>query len=108
MDTKLKEMINETAKMMAKTAQAPDSTTATPGNSYTITAPSPVQIQYGWKCPVCGAVMSPITTTCVNCHGNGVYPYVYPYPWTIQPNWINPVVTCETPQVTLQNTTTNI
>ena len=32
-----------------------DSTTST-SKSYTINSPT---IQYGWKCPVCGAVMAP-------------------------------------------------
>ena len=26
----------------------------------------------GWECPKCGAVMSPITSVCVNCRGNVV------------------------------------
>lgn len=26
-------------------------------------------IQYGWKCPECGAVMAPWQSICVNCNG---------------------------------------
>ena len=57
------------------------------GTSYQLTTGN--AIQFGWKCPVCNAVMSPWTSVCVNCHGNS--PYTYPgYPWTI---------TCEVPKV---------
>ena len=28
-------------------------------------------IPQGWECPKCGAVMSPITSVCVNCNGQG-------------------------------------
>ena len=27
-------------------------------------------IQFGWKCPECGAIMAPWQNTCVNHHGN--------------------------------------
>lgn len=27
-------------------------------------------IEYGWKCPSCGAVMAPWQKACVNCSGN--------------------------------------
>lgn len=27
------------------------------------------QIDKGWECPKCGAVMSPTTSVCVNCRG---------------------------------------
>lgn len=26
-------------------------------------------LQKGWECPKCGAVMSPTTSACINCHG---------------------------------------
>jgi hypothetical protein len=26
-------------------------------------------VNYGWVCPVCGAVMSPYTFSCINCSG---------------------------------------
>ena len=38
--------------------------------------------QYGWVCPLCGAVMSPLTTTCVNNHSNMYFPY-----WWERPYW---------------------
>lgn len=28
-----------------------------------------MNIQYGWKCPSCGAVMAPWQNSCVNCSG---------------------------------------
>ena len=27
------------------------------------------EVQYGWKCPSCGAVMAPWKHSCVNCSG---------------------------------------
>lgn len=32
-----------------------------------------MNIQYGWKCPECGAVMSPWQNCCVNCSGRHNY-----------------------------------
>ena len=26
-------------------------------------------IQYGWKCPSCGAIMAPWQNSCINCIG---------------------------------------
>ena len=47
-----------------------------------------VSPQQGWQCPVCGAVMSPWTSTCINCHGNWNYSVTWKY---------NPYeVTCKT------------
>ena len=36
-----------------------------PSKNYTINPP----VQYGWKCPCCGAVMAPWQNTCTNCVG---------------------------------------
>lgn len=59
-------------------------------------------IEYGWKCPSCGAVMAPWQKACVNCSGNSnsspitmkedkvvVAPNQSPYeqaPWWANPN----------------------
>ena len=29
-----------------------------------------MNIEYGWKCPSCGAVMAPWQKACINCSGN--------------------------------------
>lgn len=34
-------------------------------------------VQEGWRCPQCGAVMSPWTSFCVNCRGNTITPSVF-------------------------------
>ena len=31
-----------------------------------------MNIQYGWKCPSCGAVMAPWVENCVNCKGDRI------------------------------------
>ena len=65
-------------------------TTATPASSTTISSK-----QYGWICPICGAVMGPLERTCINRHDAWQYP---PYwnPW--YPYWYH--VTCEPDSVT--------
>lgn len=68
--------------------------------SYTINSST---IQYGWKCPACGAVMAPWQNTCVNCSGH----------FTIgDRNWYTPGITWDqTTQVTCEsnpNTTTSV
>ena len=32
-----------------------------------------MNVQYGWKCPECGAVMSPWQNCCINCSGRHNY-----------------------------------
>lgn len=48
-------------------------TTTTTGTSISYNRP----IQEGWRCPQCGAVMSPWTSFCVNCRGNASIPSVF-------------------------------
>lgn len=55
------------------------------------------QVQYGWKCPICGAVMAPWQNSCVNCYGNqkltiGDYPHGW---WDTKPTWDYTQVTCD-------------
>lgn len=71
-----------------------NSTTTTSSTSYTINNPA---IQYGWKCPVCGAVMAPWQNSCVNCSKKDYTPPhidYEPVPW-----WANPQfhwdITCQ-------------
>lgn len=51
-------------------------------------------MQQGWKCPKCGAVMSPTTSCCVNCRGNkgGGMATTITDPMTVKP-----VLTVENP-----------
>ena len=44
-----------------------DSKTFTIGDSIKKEQPN---IQYGWKCPSCGAVMAPWQSSCINCCGS--------------------------------------
>ena len=92
MDNNLKNLINQNY------TGTPTTTGASTSNTMNYT-------QYGWKCPICGAVMSPWMSTCINCRGNQQYPYIYQ-------EWQNPYyagqrikldvskVTCEMPKVT--------
>ena len=62
------------------------------GQSY-----SSPQIQYGWKCPTCGAVMAPWQSVCVNCLGsNKITVGDYPYKewWEGSPTWDYTKITC--------------
>ena len=78
------------------------------------------QVQYGWKCPTCGAVMAPWQSVCINCSGINK-PYVgvgdfYPTWWhqvTCQPNLENtsaPIggTTYSTPKQELQTLVKNM
>ena len=64
------------------------STSTSTSKSYTVNNPT---IQYGWKCPACGAVMAPWQNTCVNCSGH----------FTIgDRDWYTPGITWSQTQVT--------
>lgn len=68
-------------------------TTAAPASSTTISSK-----QYGWICPICGAVMGPLERTCINRHDTWQRPPYYDpwYPW--YPYWYQ--VTCGSDSVT--------
>lgn len=79
-----------------------NTTTTTTSKSYTIGNPS---IQYGWKCPACGAVMAPWQNSCVNCCGNqkltiGDYPNGW---WDTKPTWDYTKVTCDSINIATSN-----
>ena len=60
-------------------------------------------IQFGWKCPECGAIMAPWQNTCVNHHGNS-NPQITNVPnITTTPDISWTTITCNsnTPDVTL-------
>lgn len=60
-------------------------------------------IQFGWKCPECGAIMAPWQNICVNHHGNS-NPQITNIPNTTTiPNINLNTITCKsnTPEVTL-------
>ena len=63
------------------------STSTSTSKSYTVNNPT---IQYGWKCPACGAVMAPWQNTCVNCSGHFT---IGDRDW--YPSWSQTQVTCE-------------
>ena len=66
-------------------------TTTTTSKSYTIGNPP---IQYGWKCPACGAVMAPWQSSCVNCYGNQKVTVGDGW-WDTKPTWDYTKVTCD-------------
>lgn len=57
----------------AKAFVTPTQTTAIPTPTIPVTDSLRSTAAQGWQCPVCGAVMSPWTSVCVNCHGNRHY-----------------------------------
>ena len=66
-------------------------------------------VQFGWKCPECGAVMAPWQSTCVNHHGNS-NPQITNIPHTTStPSISCNTITCKanTPNVTLTSNTTS-
>ena len=69
-------------------------TTAAPASSTTISSK-----QYGWICPICGAVMGPLERTCINRHDTWQGPPPYYDPWyRWYPYWYH--VTCGPDSVT--------
>ena len=63
-------------------------TSTSTSKSYTVNNST---IQYGWKCPACGAVMAPWQNTCVNCNRH----------FTIgDRDWYTPGITWSQTQVT--------
>lgn len=48
------------------------------------------KVEYGWKCPSCGAVMAPWQSSCINCTGKNQRPIEYH---------------TATPNITIQSTT---
>ena len=62
-------------------------TTAAPASSTTISSK-----QYGWICPVCGAVMGPLERTCINRHDTWQRPPYYDPWYPYYPYWYH--VTC--------------
>lgn len=73
------------------------STQTTAASSTTISSK-----QYGWICPICGAVMGPLERTCINRHDTWQRPPYYDpwYPW--YPYWYH--VTCGPDSVTTSAT----
>ena len=61
------------------------------------------QIQKGWECPKCGAVMAPHISCCVNCRGNNdngiaitiANPIATKANWTGDKLLITPSSTCD-------------
>lgn len=63
-------------------------------------------IQFGWKCPECGAIMAPWQSTCVNHHGNS-NPQITNVPYTTStPNISWNTITCKSNIPTTITTTT--
>lgn len=62
-------------------------TTAMPTSSITISSK-----QYGWICPICGAVMGPLERTCINRHDTWQRSPYYDHWYPCYPYWYN--VTC--------------
>lgn len=54
-------------------------------------------IQYGWKCPTCGATMAPWQNSCVNCIGAQITAApIVTWDSTGNPNhWCDQEVTCK-------------
>lgn len=66
-------------------------------------------IQFGWKCPECGAIMAPWQNTCINHHGNS-NPQITNVPHTTSTPSISwNTITCKanTPDITLTSNTTS-
>ena len=77
-------------------------------------------VQYGWKCPSCGAVMAPWQSSCINCLGTrqitvGVNPS---WSWSTSQDIYNTTTTAKsnstitacnnTPQIELKNIVKNM
>lgn len=85
----LRTLINQSNK---ENTTATTTTFTTSAQDYRLKMPQQTQVkpQYGWQCPICGAVMSPWTTSCINSHSNA---------WT---TWSNYTIQLENPTITCQ------
>lgn len=70
--------------------------------------PISLPIQYGWKCPSCGAVMAPWQNSCVNCCGSYEPRCVPQVTWSpsVDPNPWWKQVTCNVTSKSGDTTTT--
>jgi hypothetical protein len=96
--TKLVNSSSSSGSSRAEAFVTPTQTTAIPTPTVPVTGSLRNTAAQGWQCPVCGAVMSPWTSVCVNCHGNWSYT-----PKVTFDNW---QVTCGSDQASCGQTTT--
>lgn len=61
-------------------------------------------VQYGWKCPSCGAVMAPWKYSCINCSGSKQSPSPG-ISWTGPNWWQNGQITCKAQDITISDST---
>ena len=52
---------------------------------------------YGWICPKCGAVLSPWTSSCINCRGDWTPMYGWNF---VYPSTQTPIITKDKVEIT--------